>query len=177
MTGGYLGLDTNQRCERDFDVVECTGGGIWPTLELSLEARPLRFLGLGAFGALSRNADRDLAHNEVPHEEPYEEQTDLLLRGGLEARFRPFSRLPGSWFGVSTGILRYYGVSEQRAPFVGASLGIDWTPVPMLLLGMGARVEYFILDSASGFLANGTTSYESGVRFWLGARVGVHFGG
>jgi hypothetical protein len=160
---GALGIDANQRCEKDADVVSCTPAVFAPTLELAAELRPFSALGVGAFAGLSR-----LMQGE-----------DRLVRVGGELKWHPLARLlPGAWIGASAGFAKLQGSSPQQGALIGGSLGVDFTLLLRLLLGVGVRVEYLNLGSPYVLgrgLPDGSARYEGGVRAWLGARLGVTF--
>ena len=148
----------------------------YPTLELSIEARIIEWLGVGAFAGLSRlHTNRAETRDGVN----LNGTDDRMLRIGAELKLHPLARvLPGAWVGVTAGLAQLYGSSDQRGALIGGSLGIDWTLFDLLILGVGARVEYLAIGSSDVLgqgLTIGNARYAAGARAWLGARVGVRF--
>lgn len=179
VAAGALGLDPQARCERDYDVISCQSLGILPTLELALEVRPWRRLGVGAFVGVSGSADSSSSASDTGDAQEAK-QTDRLVRLGLELRLHPLPLImPGAFLAAEAGYLRFSGVSHQSSTFVGGSLGYDFELFETLLLGPVAKVEYFALDgdaTSLGALSTQETAYSAGPRIWLGLRAGVTFG-
>jgi hypothetical protein len=174
---GALGIDPNDRCEREAsDVAGCSVPLVNTTFELSFEGRPLPLLGIGAFGGLSHLGTNEPETRDGVH---LDGADDRMLRLGAELRLHPFGKsLPGAWVGATAGYAALYGSSDQRGALAGGSLGVDFTLIHWLLLGAGARVEYLALgshDIIGQGLTVGDARYGSGVRVWIGARVGVTF--
>ncbi len=177
VAAGALGIDANDRCEREAtDVIGCSPALAYPTLELSIEARIIEWLGVGAFAGLSRlHTNRAESRDGVQ----LSGTDDRMLRIGAEIKLHPLARvLPGAWVGVTAGLAQLYGSSDQRGALIGGSLGVDWTLFDLLILGVGARVEHLAIGSSDVVgrgLSLGDARYASGPRAWLGARVGVTF--
>jgi len=177
VAAGALGIDANDRCEREAtDVVGCSTPLAYPTLELSIEARIIDWLGVGAFAGLSRLH----ANRAEPRDGVHQNGTnDRMLRIGAELKLHPLTRLlPGAWVGVTAGLAQLYGSSDQRGALIGGSLGVDWTLFDLLILGVGTRVEHLAIGSSDVLgrgLSVGHARYAAGARTWLGARVGMKF--
>ncbi len=176
VAAGALGIDANDRCAREAsDVVVCSMPLAYPTLELSIEARIIEWLGVGAFVGLSRLHTNRAETRDGVH---LSGTDDRMLRIGAELKLHPLARLPGAWVGVTAGLAQLYGTSDQRGALIGGSIGVDWTLFDLLILGIGARVEHLAIGSSDVLgrgLSLGDARYASGPRAWLGARVGVTF--
>ncbi len=177
VASGALGFDPNDRCEREAsDVVGCSPGFVYPTFEGSIEARLVRWLGVGAFGGVSHQRSNTA---ETRDGVQLSGTDDRLLRMGAELKLHPFAvALPGAWVGASAGLAKLYGSSDQRGALLGGSFGVDWTLFDRFVLGVGTRIEHLAIGGAEVIgrgLTVGAARYASGVRVWVGARVGVTF--